>query len=111
MFGVLNRVGSGIAKAFGVVKEPLRRLGQVGYNVGRFAVQNHSTLAPLLHGIATASGNETARKITGGLLALSQTATMRQKLNADNQKIKAEMGRGGYGVFDAGAGKMSRYGT
>jgi hypothetical protein len=100
MFGVLNRVGQGVMKAFGAVKEPLRRLGQVGYNVGRFAVQNHATLAPLIHGVAMASGNQTAQKITGGLLALSKTATMRQNLNADNQKVASAMGRGGYGVFD-----------
>jgi hypothetical protein len=98
-------------KAFGAVKEPLRRLGQVGYNVGKWAVNNHSTLVPLIHGVSMASGNETAQKITGGLLALSKTASLRQGLNAGNEKIKAEMGRGGYGVFDAGAGKMSRYGT
>ena len=100
-----------VIKTFGSLREPVKKIAQVGYNVGKWAVNNHSTIVPLIHSIATASGNETARKITGGLLALSQTATMRQTLNADNQKIKAEMGRGGYGAFDAGAGKMSRYGT
>lgn len=100
-----------VMKAFGSMKEPLKRIGQVGYNVGKWAVNNHSTLVPLIHGVAMASGNETAQKITGGLLAVSRAATLRQNLNNSNAKAQAEMGKGGYGVFDAGAGKMSRYGT
>lgn len=97
MFG---KFVSGIAKTIGTWKEPLKRIGQVGYKVGRFAVQNHSTLVPLIHGVSMLSGNQKAQQITGGLLALSKTATMRQNLNADNQKVASAMGRGGYGVFD-----------
>lgn len=109
MLGFLSRVGKGAVKAIGALKEPVRRLGQIGYNVGKFAVQNHATLAPLLHGVAMASGNETAQKVTGGLLALSKTATMKQNLNAGNERAKAEMGRGGYGSFNHATGKMSAY--
>lgn len=107
---LMSRVGNGVLKGFGMIKEPLRRLGQVGYNVGKFAVQNHSTLVPLIHGVAVASGNETAQKITGGLLAVSKMATMRQQMNADNTKIAAEMGKGGYGSYNHATGKMSNYG-
>lgn len=101
--GLLARVGSGVVKAFGAMREPVRRLGQVGYAVGKFAVQNHATLAPLLHGVAVASGNETAQKITGGIMALSKTASLRQNLNADNNKIAS---KGGYGVYDHGTNKF-----
>lgn len=107
----IKSVGKGVMKTVGALKEPLRRIGQVGYAVGKYAIDNHATLAPLIHGVAVMSGNTQAQKITGGLLALSKTASLRQNMNADNQKIQAERGRGGYGVFDAGAGKMSRYGT
>jgi hypothetical protein len=99
--GLINRVGSGIVKVVGAMREPVRRLGQVGYAIGKFAVDNHATLAPLLHGVAVASGNQTAQKISGGLLALSKTATMRQNLNADNKKIASATG---YGVYDHSKG-------
>jgi hypothetical protein len=100
-----------VIKTFGSLREPVKKIAQVGYNVGKWAVNNHSTIVPLLHGVSMLSGNQKAQQITGGLLALSKTASLRQGMNAGNDKIKAEMGRGGYGVFDAGAGKMSRYGT
>ena len=95
-----------VIKTFGSLREPVKKIAQVGYNVGKWAVNKHSTIVPLIHSIATASGNETARKITGGLLALSQTATMRQKLNADNQKIASTAGKGAYGVYDHGTNKF-----
>jgi hypothetical protein len=109
MLGFLSRVGKGAVKAIGALKEPVRRLGQIGYNVGKFAVQNHATLAPLLHGVSVMSGNETAQKITGGLLALSKTASLRQNLNAGNERARAEMAKGGYGSFNHASGKMTSY--
>lgn len=109
MLGFLARVGKGAMKAVGSLKEPLRRIGQIGYNVGKFAVQNHATLTPLLHGVAMASGNHNAQKITGGLLSLSKMATLRQNLNAGNEKIKAEMAKGGYGSYNHASGKMTNY--
>jgi len=108
---IMNGFFGRTLKFFGSMKEPLKRVGQVGYNVGKWAVNNHSTLVPLIHGVAMASGNETAQKITGGLLAVSKTASLRQNMNNNNAKAQTEMGKGGYGVFDAGAGKMSRYNT
>lgn len=106
---ILSRVGTGIAKTVGALREPVRRLGQIGYSVGKFALQNHETLAPLLHGVAMASGNQTAQKVTGGLLALSGMAKTRQGLNAGNERIKAEIGKGGYGSYNHATGKMSGY--
>lgn len=109
MLGFLSRVGQGAMKAVGALKEPVRRLGQVGYNVGKFALQNHAHIAPLLHGVAMASGNERAKKITGGLMSLSQMATLRQNLNASNDRARAEMAKGGYGTYNTATGKMSAY--
>lgn len=109
MLGFLARVGRGAIKTVGAFKEPLRKIGQIGYKVGKFAVQNHETLAPLLHGLAMASGNQNAQKITGGLLSLSKMASLRQNLNADNQKIKTEIGKGGHGAYNHSTGKMTNY--
>lgn len=106
---VLTRVGTGVMKGIGMLKEPIRRLGQIGYAAGKFALQNHETLAPILHGIAQMSGNKTAQQITGGLMAVSGMAKTRQGLNRQNEKIKAEERRGGYGVYNAASGKMAGY--
>jgi hypothetical protein len=106
---LLARVASGVVKTVGNLREPVRRLGQIGYKVGKFAVDNHATLAPLLHGVSMMTGNETAQKITGGILALSKSASLRQNLNASNEKIKTEMNRGGYGSYNQATGKMSGY--
>jgi hypothetical protein len=110
MLGFLSRVGQGALKVVGSLKEPIRKLGQIGYNVGKFAVQNHEHISPLLHGVAMASGNQTAQKITGGLLALSGMAKTRQGLNRQNEKIASEIGKGGYGSYNAATQKMSAYG-
>jgi hypothetical protein len=106
---IFSRVGSSAMRAFGAVKEPLRKLGQIGYNVGKYAVRHHDTLTPLLHGLAMASGNESAQKVSGGLLALSKTATMLQNKSTANKNIESEINRGGYGVYNHATGKMSNY--
>jgi hypothetical protein len=56
-----------------------------------------------------ASGNEKAQKITGAALALSNVAHMKQKPNQQNNDVKAEMSRGGTGIYDATKGRMSSY--
>lgn len=106
---ILSKVGTGIMKTVGTLKEPVRKLGQIGYAAGKFAVQNHATIAPLLHGVAQMSGNKTAQQITGGLLALSGMAKTRQNLNRQNEKISSEIGKGGYGSYNASTQKMSGY--
>lgn len=106
---LLGKVGSTAMKAFGVVKPALRTLGQIGLSAGKFAIQNHQHIAPLLHGVAMASGNQTAQKITGGLLSLSQMATMRQKLNEGNARIQQAMANNGgrAGVYDHQKGVLT----
>ena len=99
----IKSVGKGVMKTVGALKEPLRRIGQVGYAVGKYAIDNHATLAPLIHGVAVMSGNTQAQRITGGIMALSKTASLRQNLNADNNKIAS---KGGYGVYDHGTNKF-----
>lgn len=106
---LLSRVGTGVIKTIGALREPVRKLGQIGYNIGKFAAQNHQHLVPLIHGVAVASQNPTAQKITGGLLALSKAASLRQNMNAQNNKIDGEMAKGGYGVYNQSTGKMSKY--
>lgn len=99
-----------INKLFGILKEPVRRIGQIGLKVAKFGLANHQHIMPLLHGVSMASGNTQAQKITGGLLALSNMATMHQKRNEANTKIRAEMNKGGSGIYNHATGKMSNYG-
>lgn len=91
-----------IKKLFGVIKQPLRRIGEIGLKVGRFGLANHQHITPLLHSVAMASGNTDAQKISGGLLALSQMASMRKNLNQSNARVADTMKRTGAtsGVFD-----------
>jgi len=59
-------------KTFGQYGKPLRTFGQ-------FVLDNHQHIAPLAHGLAVISGNETAQKITGAGLALSQGVQLVEK--------------------------------
>lgn len=106
---LLGKVSNVALKTFGSVKEPLKRVGQFAVQAGKFALANHQYIAPLLHGVALASGNPVAQKITGGLVSLSQMATVRQGLNRQNNLVKAEMSKGGTGIYDATKGRMSSY--
>lgn len=99
-----------INKLFGIIKEPLKKIGAIGLRVAKFGIQNHQYIAPLLHSVSMASGNQQAQKISGGLLALSQMATMHQQRNAANTKIQTEMNKGGSGIYNHATGKMSNYG-
>lgn len=98
-----------IKKILGVVKEPLRRIGQIGLKVAKFGLANHQYITPLLHSVAMASGNTKAQQITGGLLSLSQMASMRQNINKSNAKIDSAMRANGgkAGVFDHSTGKLT----
>ena len=108
---LLGKVSNVALKTFGSVKEPLKRVGQFAVQAGKFTLANHHWyIAPLLHGVALASGNPVAQKITGGLLSASQMATVRQGLNRQNNDVKAEMNRGGTGIYDATKGRMTNYG-
>jgi hypothetical protein len=77
MFGrLMSRVGSFAKRTVAGSGQVLRRLGDFGATavrkVGAFVAENHHHLAPAIHGLAMASGNERAQRITGGLLAGSQ---------------------------------------
>ena len=66
--GLFNRI---LTKTLHVIG----KVGHVAKKVGSFVAQNHQHLAPLAHGLAMASGNETTQKITGAMLAGSQLAS------------------------------------
>ena len=106
---LLGKVSNVALKTFGSIKEPLKKVGQFAVQAGKFALANHQYIAPLLHGVALASGNPVAQKITGGLVSLSQMASVRQGLNRQNELVKAEMNKGGTGIYDATRGRMSTY--
>ena len=105
----LSKAKNVATKAFGAVAPAVKRLGQIGYSVGKFAIQHHEQLAPLLHGMAMMSGNEGLQKLTGMGVAASKMATMRQQLNAGNAKVaSATIGNGGIGgVYNHMTGKFN----
>jgi hypothetical protein len=63
-----NRAKQGVSKVIGAVREPLRKLGQIGVGVARFGIQNHQGLAMLAHGVGEASGNPTLKNIGNAAL-------------------------------------------
>ena len=73
-----------------IITKTLHVIGKVGHavkKVGSFVAAHHQHLAPIAHGLAVASGNEMAQKITGAMLAGSQLATAAQ--NHVTQRIDA----------------------
>jgi hypothetical protein len=106
---LLGKISNVAVKTFGSIKEPLKKVGQFAVQAGKFALDNHQYIAPLLHGVALASGNQMAQKVTSGLVSVSQMATLRQGLNRQNNKIQSEMSKGGTGIFDATKGRMTSY--
>jgi hypothetical protein len=97
--GVLGSVFSWAKKAIGQV-------GNVAKTIGSFVATHHRPLSQLAHGVAMMSGNETAQKVTGGLMALSGMATTRQNLNAHNQAYQAARDAGGTGVYNQSTGRF-----
>jgi len=63
--GIFNTVAN-------VARHVVGKVGHYAKKIGHFIAQNHQHIAPLAHGLAMASGNETAQKITGAMLAGSQ---------------------------------------
>jgi hypothetical protein len=98
------------ARVLGAVSHGIKAIGKYASPVARFIGKYHAPLTQVAHGLAMASGNETAQKITGAAMAVSNMATMRQKLSQQNQAARTEMGAGGRGVYNAQTGKMSNYG-
>jgi hypothetical protein len=93
-FGFLGKVGKVIGKTI-----------EVGKRVGGFLARHHQTLAPLAHGLAVASGNETPAKITGLGQAASKTLALRQNLDKVNAQAAQQRDIGGSGVFNQMTGK------
>lgn len=95
--GFFSTVGKIVGKVAPIVKK-----------VGSFVAKYHSPITQLAHGAAMASGNTTAQKFTGGAMALSQMASMRQGLNAQNAKVASAMQANGGrpGVYNADTGVL-----
>jgi hypothetical protein len=72
---LLGNIARGAAKVFGAIREPVRKFGQIAGTVGKFALENHAQLALGAHALANMTGNPTAQKITGGVLAASTALT------------------------------------
>lgn len=64
------------------VKKVLSKVVPVVKGIGSFVAKNHGAITGLAHGIAMASGNETAQKVTGAGVALSKMATLGMQNNA-----------------------------
>jgi hypothetical protein len=72
---LLGHIARGASKVFGAIQGPVRKFGQIAGAVGQFALQNHAQLALGAHALANMTGNPTAQKITGGVLAASTALT------------------------------------
>lgn len=97
-----------LGNIWNAVKRGVGQFGDVVKRVGSFVAEHHKPITQLAHGIAMASGNETAQKLTGMGLALSNIASMRQGLNKQNQQYKTAYDAGGTGVFNASTGQFSK---
>lgn len=105
---ILSRIGQGIRKVIGSVGAPLRRLGEVAGHVGSFIANHHQHITPLAHGLAVASGNDTAQKLTGAALAVSNMVSTKQALNRQKNAYEAAKAAGGQGTFNSASGKFSQ---
>ena len=79
---LLSRVKSGFQRAVGVLREPVRRIGQFASatgrvlgSVGSFVAEHHQPLALALKGAADMSGNATFKNIADMGLMGSAVAT------------------------------------
>lgn len=70
----------GFFSALSKIGKVMGRTVEVGKRIGGFIARHHQHIAPLAQGLAVASGNATAQKITGLGLAASQMATTRKGL-------------------------------
>ena len=72
---LFSRIKSGVGKFVGAVREPLKRVGQIGAAVGRFAFDHHQPISMMLHGAGEMSGNRTLQNIGGAALMGSGALT------------------------------------
>jgi hypothetical protein len=64
-----------VSKAFGALREPVKKLGQVGMATGRFIANNHQSLSMLAHAVGDASGNPTLKGIGNAAMIGSAIAS------------------------------------
>jgi hypothetical protein len=104
MFGLFNKAVKAGQRAFGIVGSTLKKFGDTGANVvrkiGNFVSEHHEPLTQVAHGLAMASGNETAQKITGALRSASGVYGVRQKLDNIKKQQEDARSRGGGGMWD-----------
>lgn len=95
---VFSTIGKGIAKVAPIAKK-----------IGSFVARNHQHIAPLAHGLAVASGNQTAQKITGAGLGISNMIGMRQGLNKQNAQAgqARALANKPNGVYNATTGNVA----
>lgn len=93
----------------GRVAHGIKTIGKYVAPVARFIGKYHQPLSQVAHGLAVASGHEGLQKVTGGLMAVSQMASMRQNLNQSNAKIASAMQSNGgrAGVYDHQKGVLT----
>lgn len=72
---IWNIAKQGAGKVIGAVREPIRKLGQVGLGAAKWGIQNHQSLALLAHGAGEASGNPTLKNIGNAALMGSGALT------------------------------------
>lgn len=98
-----------LGRIVGSIGHGIKKIGQYATPVAKFIGKYHQPLSQVAHGIAMASNNQTAQKVTGGLLALSNAVSVRQKLNESNAKIaEATRANGGVGgVYNHATGKFN----
>lgn len=94
---------------FSTIGKGIARIAPVAKRIGSFVAKNHGTIANVGMGLANLSGNETAKKIAGAGLGVSNMITMRQNLNKQNaQAQQARMNAGKpNGIYNAGTGSVS----
>ena len=100
--GLLRRVIGGIAHS-------VKTVGKYVAPVAKFIGRYHQPLTQVAHGLAMASGHEGIQKVTGGLLAVSNMAAVRQGLNQGNARVAQAMQSNGgrAGVFNHTTGTLT----
>lgn len=76
-----------LRRVVGNLYHGVKTIGRYVSPVAKFIGKYHQPLTQVAHGISHATGNETAMKVTGAALALSNAVAVRQGLNAANQKV------------------------
>jgi hypothetical protein len=79
----LSKVGRGAQKVYGMVREPLKKIGQIGMSVGRFAVANHQPIAMALQGVSDMMPNNRVLQGVAGAGMLASGALTARGIGRD----------------------------